>query len=158
MEDPVPGTHFYFWPYIQNPAAPCLSQPSWADTATAFLHLAMVYSLLLPLTNSNFQSCLKQEPALPSSTGPGWTHVYQMTNDWWVKEVLFSQPTSFPSCPLSNFSIRILDAGSLSQAGEFASAPILVKTVTSSGLHAPLSEAIQTDFLAHCKLADFLSI
>lgn len=42
--------------------------------------------------------------------------------------------------------------------GEFASASILDKTSILSGLHVLLSEAIQSDILAHCKLTDLLFI
>lgn len=74
------------------------------------------------------------------------------------KEARSSQLASLPLRPSPNFSFRIMDTGSFSQAGESASAPILAKVATPFGLHVLSSEAIWSELLAQCKLVDLLAV
>lgn len=125
--------------------------------ARASSHLALVCSLLLPPAEVDPHSHSKQELSL-LPLGYQFDHFYQLVADWWEKEVLSSQPSSFPSGPSPNFSCWHPAAGTLSEVGEFASAPSLSKSATLSRLKAPSSESIKSDYSAHCKVAIMASV
>lgn len=101
--------------------------------ARAFSQLDLVRLVLIPPIGTDTQSCPKQELVLLSSPGSGWDHVYQVTDNWWEKQALPSQTASFPWGSSPNFSLRVLGAGCLFQAVEFASATILAKMSIPSG-------------------------
>lgn len=156
-DDPVCEAHFIFQPYVQPTAARHLSHSSGANITRTFSHLPLVHSLLILPIGSEPQSCSKCELALASMPCPGLDNLYQAANDWLNKEALSSQPVSFLSTPAPNFSFQIMDAGSFSQAGKFASAPMLSKTATPTGICAPLTEVVSTKLSAHRNLVDLFS-
>lgn len=94
--------------------------------------------------SSPFSFCQLVLTPNPAPTGNCWYHLW--VSIWWEEEDLSSQPASFPSGPSPNFLCKILQFSTLSQEGEFVSAPILSKTVMPSSLRAPSSDAIKSDF------------
>lgn len=123
----------------------------------AFSHLSLVWSVFLSPMGPDPQSRMQWELLVPF-LGPECDHYYQAAVNWWEKEALFSQPNSFPLGPALNVSCRVLEEGTLSQAGEFASASILLKVATLSGLQAPSLDARKSDFAVVRGLADLLLV
>lgn len=155
VDDPEWGSGFFFQPHVQATTASHFSQPYGHDQGCS--HLVQVQSFLLPPKGPNPLYCCNWELVLPS-LGPDHDHFYQAVVDWWDKKALSSQTVSFRLGPSPKFLGKILNSGTLLQAGEFMSDPILSMMALPLRLCVPSSNTIKFDFMARCKLADLLSV
>lgn len=155
MEDLAKGPLYFFWPRTQASTTPHFSQLAVAEMARAFSHLDLVLSFLLPPVGADPHSRSKWELCMPYVVSQ-YSHFYQAAVDWWEKEALSPQPSSFSLSPSPNFSCQISESGMFTQVGYFASAPAFSKFTMPSRIKALSSDSVKSHYSVHKKVADLV--
>lgn len=101
-------------------------------------------SISLPPVGPNPSSLCWQELILSSPPSFGLVSLYHEVTDWWEKQVLSAQPSSFPLNSSLNFIFKIQGVGPSFDITEFATGPPLSKAVIPLSLQPP---SIDSDVL-----------